>query len=92
MGLTRTSVLEYAHAIPGIAARDCLFAALHRAQDLRACERCEILLSDFSSIPYAGGRQKKMLRRLLTMIRILQQEEPQELPVAAGNNGKFKLA
>jgi hypothetical protein len=80
--LTQEAVLEYAHSIPGLARNDHLFAALYRNSFLRALERCDLLLSEVSSVPSGGARQVRMLRRLRTMVRLLseQQELGTEIP------------
>lgn len=74
MPLTQESVLEYALSIPGLARKDNLFAALYRNSYTRALERCDLLLSENSSVPSAGARQVRMLRRLRTMIKLVGAE------------------
>jgi hypothetical protein len=73
--LNQETVLEYAHRIPGLARNDNLFAALYRNSHMRALERCDLLLSEVSSVPITGVRQVRMLRRLRTMIKLLSEQE-----------------
>jgi hypothetical protein len=75
MSLGRESVVQYARSIPGISRKDSLFAALNCTSLARAIERCDLLLSDMSSVPSGGARQVRMLRRLRTMIKLLGQQE-----------------